>query len=265
MRQFLKRILLLTVGHWFKIRGARIIYFHSVDSRHPYGTRPEVFRSMMKLIADGTKDVVTIGELGTRLYNKEVIDNCLVITFDDGYADNAEIALPILKEYGLRATFFVVAGLIKDTSYVPDDPQRRHRLYPALKIMSKSQIRALADSGMEIGSHSFSHRYMKRDGRKKVRQELRDSKKLLEDLIGKPVVSFAFPNGEVPLNAREILQEEGYRQAVTTQWDCVTPNSDPYLLPRQVIYHYDSLTDLKKKLMGQYDYLRLIHRLKVNT
>jgi len=256
MRTAGKRLLASTIGQIVRFHGARIIYFHSVHPSHPLAHRPEVFRAMVKLMVESKWEIVTVGELGERIRSGGDVSNGLSITFDDGYEDNATIATPILSEFGVKATFFVAAGLVGDTARVLDDPTRKHHLYPNLPMMSKDQMRQMSAAGMEIGSHTFSHRYMKNDGLEMVQEELRDSKSMLENILRKPVVSFAFPNGEVPVDARQVLREEGYLQAVNTRWDCVQPDSDPYFLPRQIIDVPDRLIDLRSKLSGKYDYMK---------
>lgn len=256
MKIWIKRFLSRSAGLLCRSKGARIVYFHSVHPTHPLAHRPELFRAMSDIIAQSGKNIVTVSKLGQHLREGKDIRNCIAITFDDGYADNAEIALPILIERGLSATCFVATGFISEVKNTPYDPERKYRLYSDLPIMSKSQIYELSRAGIEIGSHADTHCYLKNKKSEIVRKELRDSKAKLEDMINKPVVSFCFPNGEIPNNARQILQEEGYLQAVTTRWGCVHDQSDPYFLPRQIMDYYDNLSDFKAKLSGKHDYLR---------
>lgn len=261
----IKRTLANTLGVFYRLSGARIIYFHSVHPTHRLAHRPEVFRSMLNVIKESDKEVITIREMGQRLRANKDVKNCISINFDDGYADNVEIALPILLEKGFKATFFIAAGLIKDNQFTPD-PSRRseHHCYANLPMMSITQVKELSKVGMEVGSHTVSHRYMKNDNEHTVRKELRDSKAQLEDIIGKEVVSFAFPNGEVPINVRsqDILGEEGYLQAVTTRWDCVSEKTDVFLLPRQIVDVYEDESDFRVKIIGKQDYMKLYQTLR---
>ncbi|HET8575943.1 MAG TPA: polysaccharide deacetylase family protein [Methylomirabilota bacterium] len=117
--------------------------------------------------------------------------NLVVITFDDGYADNHDIAAPILQHFGLPATFFVTAGLMGTTRRFDHDADSPHRF----ANLTWEQIRSLAARGFEIGSHGMSHRNLARCPREDARSEIVRSRELLGEKLGTPPRSFAFPFG----------------------------------------------------------------------
>jgi peptidoglycan/xylan/chitin deacetylase (PgdA/CDA1 family) len=122
---------------------------------------------------------------------KSEFNYCL--TFDDGFKSNLYIAEELAKR-NLKGTFFI----IKDQSL------------SSPKYLNKQEIKEVDQLGMEIGSHSCTHRHMNRLKKAVMIQELRESKIFLEDLLGKPIYSMAYPGGH--FGAREIKAslEEGY-------------------------------------------------------
>lgn len=122
---------------------------------------------------------------GTPLPRKPV-----VLTFDDAYRDTAEFAFPLLKKYGFKATVFVVTGCIGATNRW--DAKFETTQEP---LMTAEEIRLWADDNIEIGSHSVSHPDLRACSDETVLLELKNSRDSLEQLIGRPVTSFAYPYG----------------------------------------------------------------------
>jgi len=117
--------------------------------------------------------------------------NAVVVTFDDGYADNYDIAAPILEHFGISATFFVTAGLVGTSGRFAHDWRSPHRF----TNLSWDQVRNLAVRGFEIGSHSMTHANLGRIPLSEARREIRDSQEILQRILGAPVRSFAYPFG----------------------------------------------------------------------
>ena len=117
------------------------------------------------------------------------------ITFDDGDASNAVTALPMLRERGLRATFFITGEFIGQPGMV-----------------SRDDVRALVAAGMQVGAHGMSHAFLEDMDLATLRRELRDSKAILEDILGSEVTAMALPGGRG--GARELGEalDCGYRE-----------------------------------------------------
>ncbi len=263
MKIIIKKTLSRTVGHAFKRDGARIIYFHSILPDYRLATTPTVFKSMLDECVKLKRIPCKACELGDDLRSAKINKDSICITFDDGYLDNYEYAFPILNEIGFKATFFIIAGIVENKIESTSRP-----IYPDIALMTKQQIIELSDNGMEIGSHTWSHCALRNADKKTIYDELERSKKYLEDLIGGEVTSFCFPNGEVPIRVskdelEDIIKRIGYKQALTTRWDCITNVSNTYLLSRQIIDYYDTVSDFRAKIMGNYDYMKTIHKVKL--
>lgn len=157
-----------------------------------------------------TIDFRTLANTGAVLPKKPVI-----LTFDDGYVDAYENALPILKAHKMRATFFIVTGFVGKPHYV---------LWDELKKMS--------DAGMEIGAHTVDHRNLRILTPKEQMQDIGDSITMLERTLGIKIGSFAYPSGKFTKSALKILRNAGIPFAVTTREGIATEKKNPLLLPR---------------------------------
>src|SRR5262249_50778983 len=128
----------------------------------------------------------------------------VVLTFDDGYLDTLTIALPILREFGFTATCYVVAGAVGHSSHWTD---------PA-PLMDWAGVRAWLDAGMGIGSHTASHPDLTTLDTAALRSEIAGSRARLEDRLGVPVRSFAYPFNRLDARALDAVAEAGYADAV---------------------------------------------------
>ncbi len=118
----------------------------------------------------------------------------VMITFDDGEATDATIALPCLQSLGLRAAFFITSGFVGRAGSV-----------------TAAQLRQLSDAGMCIGAHGATHRFLSGLSASALRDELRESKYLLEQETGKPVDLLALPGGRGAMRELQTAYAEGYR------------------------------------------------------
>lgn len=178
----------------------------------------------------------------------------LIITFDDGYRDNAEVAFELLKKYDLKATIFIATGFI--------DKEVNLGLEP----MSWDQILYLDSSNLiEIGCHTRTHRILSEIKKNEVIEEITNSKERLEDKLQRKVTLFAYPNGQgydIPIEAVETVKSLGFSLACSTFWRSLNYEENRYMLNRIMIQGTDSVEILSNKLNGSYDFLYFVHKVK---
>lgn len=166
------------------------------------------------------------------------------LTFDDGYADFVEHALPVLLAYGHTATVYVVAGRLGgDNAWDPRGPRK--------PLMTAEAVRLVAAAGMEIGSHGLWHESLPQCGSGALADEVGKSKALLEEIGGGVVSSFCYPYGHVSAPAVEAVRAHGYESACAI-WGSAW--SGRYALTRTYIGDRDRAPHLFVK--------RLRHRLR---
>ncbi|MFC1912758.1 polysaccharide deacetylase family protein [Chloroflexota bacterium] len=196
--------------------------------------------------------LMTLNSLYQGVINGNLPQNPLVITFDDGYRDNYELALLILEKYQVTATVFIATGYIGGQ-------------FQGKPTMSPEQIKSLVSHGIEIGGHSVTHPNLKRLNLGELREELTSSKARLEDITGVKVISFAYPTGLYNSRVVEMVKEAGFKIAVTTVHDFLVNPHRLFKCPRLLVYPYESCEDIQAKLNGDQHWLKLAHKLFIPT
>lgn len=195
------------------------------------------FVEQMRFLRDRAIAVRAAGEVYECLARGErLAADTVVLTFDDGDTGFLRFALPVLQEFGFPATVFAVAGQLgRAAGWVKDSRD-------AMPLMSAGQLRSLPADLVDIGSHSMMHRKLPELPIEQVMDELRDSKKLLEDVLGRQVTAFAYPHGRYDAGTIGLVEAAGYRYAYTTdgQRD-VEGGSDRFSIPRKYVTYHDTL------------------------
>ena len=231
-----------------------VLLYHGFCISEPAGSFMEIglFEKHVQYLATKYRLTSLRDVIADRHYPKK-LRNALVITFDDGYRSNYELAFPVLERYGVPATIFLVTDL---TGKVWRDS--------AVPMLTVGQIQEMDCYGIEFGSHTATHRNLKRLGHQDFKHEVRRSKLDLEQITGRPVVSFAFPWGVYDRGVHiPILKEVGYECAATTVFRPYNPELlSPYEIPRLSIYWYDDVFDLALKCEGYQNWLSIVHRIQ---
>jgi peptidoglycan/xylan/chitin deacetylase (PgdA/CDA1 family) len=160
------------------------------------------------------------------------------LTFDDGYVDFVEHAMPVLARHGMTATVYVVPGRLSGHNDWESD-------VPRLPLLDREQVRAIAAGGHEVGSHGWRHVRLAGLPPEDLRAEVVESRNLLVDLLDDPVPGFCFPFGSFDDAAVDAVRAAGYHYACVTD-DYTRP--DRYRLPRFYVGERDTSLRLAVKL-----------------
>lgn len=187
-----------------------------------FNIAPENFRAQLQTLQKRGFEFVSLTDyvnslhLPYRLRAKQ-----MAITFDDGWRDNHEFALPILLSLGLKATYYIVTGEMLGVD--------------AAKRMSASDLQELANAGMEIGGHSVTHPNLATLSLERLQSELGDSKRKLQDDLGIEVRHFAYPGGRFNQLVVEQCELAGYQSAVCSIGWGRNHNTNRYTLFRETL------------------------------
>lgn len=173
----------------------------------------------------------------------------LMITADDGYQDNLTRMLPLLEKYGYKAVVYVVTG----EGYNRWDVEHPTNPDTKVSLMSGEQVKALAASGhVEIGGHTLTHPRLSKLTPEQQAHEIQENKRQLEALLGHPLLSFAYPYGDMNESAKEQAIAAGYRFAVATNSGPKAMHQDPYQIRRIAIFPRTDVFGLWRKIHGNY-------------
>jgi peptidoglycan/xylan/chitin deacetylase (PgdA/CDA1 family) len=243
---------------WRKALGLQpftIIMYHSVSTpSDDFTLSPDALRGQLRFIRD-RYSVARLAEINSRLVPGEP-ERYVALTFDDAFEDFYEHAYPILEELLLPCTVFVPTGYIGRSSEWDEGTSTRRR-----KIMDCNRLRELAGSALiDFGSHSVDHLNMRCLKPDQMRCQAVDSKHALEDLLGRQIISFAYPYGTMDhfsRATRSVLETAGYQIAVTARWGTMNRLSNLLELRRIAFKQSDSNLDLYAKIEGEYDWFAI--------
>jgi peptidoglycan/xylan/chitin deacetylase (PgdA/CDA1 family) len=205
-----------------------ILLYHSIsddaDARDlPFTVSPSAFCDHVDMIASSGLTVLTVGELvAAREAGKALNGSTVVITSDDGYADTRDVFAETLFGAGLRATVYVSTATIAEA-------------VRGKQMISWSATRDLADIGFEVGSHGHHHLQLDTKRHKTVAAELRRSREQLEDHLGHPSETFAYPHGYHTAGIIELVRAAGFRSACAVKNALSHDNDEIFALSRLTI------------------------------
>ena len=186
----------------------------------------------MRVLAEEGCTTLTMEQVSAHLSNGRPFPRqAAAITFDDGFANFASVAAPVLASHGFSATVYIIAGMVGRTTRWID----RGVPLPSLPLLTWDEIRGLHSQGIEIGSHSITHGFLTRCSRRELDCELRESRATLEHELGVPVRLFAYPQGDYNSRVVAATRAAGYTSAVTVDQGRATLASNPLRLPRLLV------------------------------
>jgi peptidoglycan/xylan/chitin deacetylase (PgdA/CDA1 family) len=217
-----------------------ILLYHSVPREAPnradrFSVAYEQFATHLDAIVESGRVPVTISEIAAGLREERPLpDRAVAITFDDGYDDTLE-AIELLCERGLRATVYVTTGQVG-----------------AKSMIGRDQLRLLADwpDAVELGAHSVTHPRLDELSLSEMESEVCDSKRQLEQLLGRRVETFAYPHGAYDRRVREAVMAAGFQSAAAVKNGLSHREDDPYALARVTVMATTSARRIEMLLTG---------------
>jgi len=212
--------------------GVPVLMYHRVDATVPSDAlgrdltiEPRAFAAQLGYLQKHGIRTMTAAELVRAEAGGEHPRSAIVLTFDDGYADAATTALPILRKFGARGTFYVSSGFVGTPRHV-----------------TWKQMREMRAAGMEVACHGTEHLDLSTlDRAGQMREAAGCMKRFARFLGGAPPTTYAYPAGKYDATTLGVMNELGMRAAFTTDPGTVTGLTRRFELPRRRIHHDDDL------------------------
>lgn len=190
------------------------------------------FRRQMEYLAHAGYHAVSMAQVAAAFRGDgRLPEHPIVISFDDGYVSAYTAALPILEEFHLAGTFYIVTGFVDQPRY-----------------LTWEQVLALDRAGMEIGSHTRTHPDLTKLGAKGLELEVAGAKQELQKRLGHVVEAFCYPTGAYSDAVVAAVRKAGYTSATTTRPGLATRQQDPMLYTRVRVWRGESLPSFIARL-----------------
>lgn len=196
-----------------------ILMYHSICADYPDNSlmvAPELFNEQMAWLNDNGFTTMSLEEVYEAFETGKVPVKPVAITFDDGYADNYTEAYPILKEYGMKATFFIITNNTDKDGY----------------YMSTDMLKEMKEQGMEIENHTAYHFELGGASLADQKMTIEDGKEFLKENIGVDSKFLCYPAGKYDDTTVSLDAQLGIKAAVTTEYGFASINDGLYTLKR---------------------------------
>lgn len=204
-----------------------------------YSVTPERLEEHLRYLANSGFRAITVDEY---IAGKSNGKDRVVITFDDGSLTNYEHGAPLLERYGMNATFFVIAGKIG-----------------ARGKMDRQQIAEMGGRGFSIQSHGLTHIDLTSVDDRTLRDELRLSREILEEITGRPVTHFSAPFGMVNQRLVHAVQKAGYQALWTSEYGVNDENTNRFELKRILVTRNMTVRQLTERIAPNPILLQRLH------
>lgn len=215
----------------------------------------DIFEKQMEYLKSQGYETVTFKDLVNNGYKKRFDRDkkWIMLTFDDGYTDNYDIAYPILKKYGYRGIIY----LVSDLDYNRWDVEEKSNPERKFSLMSIDQLKELKEYGIEFGGHTKTHPRLGKISLDDAKKEIEESKAVLEERLDEKLISFAFPYGDLNEDVKAIAKNVGYEFAVATDSGSLIFSEDLYEIRRIGIFPTNNMFNFKRKVSGKYNFIKI--------
>ena len=224
-------------------RTVLVLNYHKIANEHKsLSVTLDDFEQHMKWLQEYGFTCITPGQLYDFVANgADLPEKPVLITFDDGDKVNYTNAFPIMKQYGMKGTIFVVTGFLG----VYDN------------YLTWDQAKELLEAGFNIESHTYSHKSMTEASDEDITKELVKSRQTIKEQLGIDSDFMAYPTGTYNLHIAELVKEAGYKGAFTIKYDNVSRDSNVYALERVPVFH---TSETNKDFWERLQYIPLLYK-----
>jgi peptidoglycan/xylan/chitin deacetylase (PgdA/CDA1 family) len=201
----------------------------------PFRVDASTFERQLDLVVDSGRTPLTATELAQAIAGRRPLPaSPVVLTFDDGFADLAAGSVAAMLERSLRGTAFVTTGYLGRPGY-----------------LDVAGLRSIAGPDVEIGAHSVSHPHLDLLDAADARREITGSRYQLEDLVARPVTSFAYPHGSHSARTRDLVAGAGYLTAHAVKNALSHGEDDVFAVARYAVRSDTTDTQFSALLAGR--------------
>ncbi|MFD6990623.1 polysaccharide deacetylase family protein [Streptomyces sp. NPDC059943] len=225
-----------------------VLLYHAVMDDPPawiaeFTVTPGQFAAHLDAVVASGRTPVTVGALAGRLTGGTALPpRPVVLTFDDGFADLPGPTAEALAERALPATAYLTTGAI-----APGDGS----LLPPAPMMTLAQVPSLERHGLEVGGHTVTHAQLDTLRPSQLDRELRESKVVLEDVLGHEVTHLAYPHGYNSRAVRRAARRAGYASAVAVRHALSSETDDSYRIARLIVRRGHTVADVEAWMAGE--------------
>ncbi len=204
------------------------------------------FKGQMSLLEDLGREIVPLGAV-VDLVSRGVPHErpAVALTFDDGWRNNLDVALPELARRGWPATIFVPSSFLDRRPFI-----------------TRGELRDVADMGFDIGNHTATHPDVSTIGESRLTEELRIGSDTLAQVTGRAPRFFCYPFGRYDSISRDVVARFGFEGACSGRYDFNRPGDDPFALARVLQEPQEGTRELRVRLDGGYGFLDVRRRLR---
>lgn len=185
----------------YKLYGVPVLNYHQInDEKHSALTlHVDQFKEQIEYLHNHGYNTITLNQLYDYLQNgSDLPEKPIVITFDDGYVDNYEHALPILKEYNMKATLFMISDAANTPGFV-----------------NTAQMHQMESAGFDIQGHTNHHKILTHMDPTELPDAILGGKTSMEGILGEPISYLAYPGGFNDMLVQYVTKQSGYKMAFT--------------------------------------------------